>query len=72
MSDINKYRKGYEDMKAEIEKVRHEDPILDLPGRAIKGLNPANLARDFFRSEDEKKGRRDALDGKEFDPSDEE
>ena len=45
MSDINKYRKGYEDMKAEIEKVRHENPIGDLPERAIKSLNPANFVR---------------------------
>lgn len=67
MSDTDKYRKGYEDMKKKLEEIR-EDGLGDIPENVIKGLNPVNLARDFFRSEAEEKGRIDARDGKDFDP----
>ena len=68
MSDIDKYRKGYEDMKAEIDKVKDDDPILGAAERAVKSLNPMDFVREFTRNDDEQKGREDALNGKEFNP----
>jgi hypothetical protein len=73
MSDIDKYREGYEDVKREIHEHRN-DGIGDIPEQFVKGLFglPSRALDDLTRSEAEEKGRNDAYDGKDFDPPKEE
>lgn len=66
------YRKGYEDMKKEINEER-EGTAADIPEKVVKGIIglPISMINDLTRNEDEEKGRQDALDGKDFDPPEE-
>lgn len=73
MSDIDEYRKGYEDVKREVHEHK-DDGIGDIPEQFVKGLFglPQRALDDFSRSEAEEKGRNDAYGGKDFDPPREE
>ena len=70
VTDVDKYRRGYERAKADIERTRHER-LSDVPEMFVKGAIglPGEAVKDFFRSADEDRGYRDAMDGREFDPS---
>jgi len=73
MSDIDKYREGYEDVKREIHEHK-DDGIGNIPEQFVKGLFglPCRALDDLTRSEAEEKGRNDAYEGKDFDPPKEE
>jgi hypothetical protein len=68
MSDVNRYREGYEAELAEM--AEQEDQ--SLAERFVKGLFslPVDAVKDVFRNDDEAKGRRDAGSGRDFNPGD--
>ena len=66
---IDKYRAGYERGKLDIEKTRNQT-LGDIPERVVKAIvsAPVEAVKELFRSADEDRGHRDALNNRDFKP----
>lgn len=67
MSDIKRYREGYEAELAEMAQ-RSEQSLAERFVKFVATL-PVTAVQDVFMNDDEHKGREDARSGRPFDPS---
>lgn len=73
MSDMNEYRKGFEEAKQDVQDMLERERTQSLAERVVKAIVglPVAAVTDVVRgsrSDDAQQGYRDALDGRDFTP----